>query len=96
MILAVAAAYFVYNAGYWLPFGGGTPGPRFLIPMLPFLALGLAVAWRRWPGADARRSRSRRRSACSRRRSRIPLIGEDGDRDLGRAALPRRPRAHAC
>ena len=21
--------------GYWLPFGGGTPGPRFLIPALP-------------------------------------------------------------
>jgi hypothetical protein len=49
VILAVAAAYFVYNAGYWLPFGGGTPGPRFLIPTLPFLALGLAVAYRRLP-----------------------------------------------
>lgn len=46
---AVAVAYFVYNAGYWLPFGGGTPGPRFLIPTLPFLALGLAVAYRRLP-----------------------------------------------
>lgn len=49
VILAIAAAYFVYNAGYWLPFGGGTPGPRFLIPTLPFLALGLAVAYRRLP-----------------------------------------------
>jgi hypothetical protein len=49
VILAVAGAYFLYTAGYWLPFGGGTPGPRFLIPTLPFLALGLAVAWRRWP-----------------------------------------------
>jgi hypothetical protein len=49
VILAITAAYFVYNAGYWLPFGGGTPGPRFLVPTLPFLALGLAVAWRRWP-----------------------------------------------
>ncbi len=46
---AIALAYFVYNAGYWLPLGGGSPGPRFLIPILPFLALGLAVAWRRWP-----------------------------------------------
>jgi hypothetical protein len=48
-IVAIVLAYFVYNAGYWLPFGGGSPGPRFLIPVLPFLALGLAIAWRRWP-----------------------------------------------
>ncbi len=48
-ILAIAAAYFLYNAGYWLPMGGGTPGPRFLIPALPFLALGLAFAYRRFP-----------------------------------------------
>ena len=48
-ILAVAFAYFIYNSGYWLPFGGGTPGPRFLIPALPFLAIGLAFAYRRLP-----------------------------------------------
>jgi hypothetical protein len=48
-ILAVAAVYFIYNAGYWLPFGGGTPGPRFLIPALPFLAVGLAFAYKRLP-----------------------------------------------
>ena len=47
MILGIAAVYFVYNSGYWLPFGGGTPGPRFLIPALPFVALGLATAYRR-------------------------------------------------
>ena len=49
VIVAVAAVYLLYNAGYWLPFGGGSPGPRFLIATLPFLGLGLAVAWRRWP-----------------------------------------------
>ena len=48
-ILAVAAVYFLYNAGYWLPFGGGTPGPRFLIPALPFVAIGLAYAYKRLP-----------------------------------------------
>lgn len=47
VIGAIALAYFVYNAGYWLPFGGGTPGPRFMTPTLPFLAVGLAVAYRR-------------------------------------------------
>ncbi len=49
VIAAVAIVYFLYNAGYWLVFGGGTPGPRFLIPALPFLALGLAPAYRRLP-----------------------------------------------
>ena len=49
MIVAVGIAYFLYNAGYWLPFGGGSPGPRFLIPALPFLAIGLAPAYRRLP-----------------------------------------------
>jgi hypothetical protein len=49
VILAVTGVFFLYNCGYWLPFGGGTPGPRFLIPTLPFLALGLAVAYRRLP-----------------------------------------------
>jgi hypothetical protein len=48
-ILAVAAVYFIYNSGYWLPYGGGTPGPRFLIPALPFVALGLAYAYKRFP-----------------------------------------------
>jgi len=48
-ILAIAAAYFIYNSGYWLPFGGGTPGPRFLIPALPFVALGLPYAYKRLP-----------------------------------------------
>jgi hypothetical protein len=46
VLLAVVAVAFLYNAGYYLPFGGGVPGPRFLVPMLPFAAIGLAVALR--------------------------------------------------
>ena len=49
LVGALAAAYLVYNSGYDVPFGGGTPGPRFLIPVLPFLALGVAAAYRAWP-----------------------------------------------
>jgi hypothetical protein len=48
-IAGVGAVYLVYNSGYWLPFGGGTPGPRFLMPLLPFLALPLVLAYRRFP-----------------------------------------------
>jgi hypothetical protein len=48
-IAGIAAVYLVYNSGYWLPFGGGTPGPRFLVPLLPFLVLPVALAWRRFP-----------------------------------------------
>jgi hypothetical protein len=47
----LATAFLVYNSGYKVPFGGGTPGPRFLVPMLPFLALGFAAAYRAWPWA---------------------------------------------
>ena len=30
-------------------YGGASPGPRYLIPALPFLAIPLAEAWRRYP-----------------------------------------------
>jgi hypothetical protein len=48
-IASVSLAFLAYNSGYYLPFGGGSPGPRFLIPILPFLAVPLALAFRRYP-----------------------------------------------
>lgn len=47
--LAVAAAFLLYDAGFFDPYGGFSPGPRYFVPALPFLALGLAPAFRRWP-----------------------------------------------
>jgi len=47
--LAVSGAFLAYNSAYFLPFGGWVPGPRFLIPTLPFLALGVAAALRAAP-----------------------------------------------
>ena len=58
-IAGVALGLLIANAGFYLdqgqpgasdhPFGGFSPGPRLLVPALPFLALGLAVAYRRFP-----------------------------------------------
>lgn len=49
-IAAICVLYAGYNAGYYLPFGGGFMGPRFLLTAIPFLALPVALALRRWPG----------------------------------------------
>jgi hypothetical protein len=49
-ITGICICYLGYNSGYYLPFGGGFMGPRFLITMLPFLAFPIALALRRWPG----------------------------------------------
>jgi hypothetical protein len=46
---AVPPVFLVYNAGYYLPYGGQGPGPRFLVPMLPFLAVPLAAVLRARP-----------------------------------------------
>jgi hypothetical protein len=46
----ICLCYVGYNSGYYLPFGGGFMGPRFLTTMLPFLAFPVAIALKRWPG----------------------------------------------
>jgi hypothetical protein len=71
--------YLTYNSGYWLPFGGGSPGPRFLIPVLPFLAVPLALAWRRWP-ATALALASTSAVLMATATVTLPLIGND---DIG-------------
>jgi hypothetical protein len=49
-IAGVCACYLGYNSGYYLPFGGGSMGPRFLITIVPFLGFPIALALRRLPG----------------------------------------------
>src|SRR6202043_2544230 len=44
-IAGICVCYLGYNSGYYLPFGGGSAGPRFLITMLPFLAVPLGIAF---------------------------------------------------
>jgi hypothetical protein len=49
-ITGICLCYLGYNAGYYLPFGGGFMGPRFLDTLLPFLAFPVALTLKRFPG----------------------------------------------
>ncbi len=42
---AVTLAFLFLEWGYFDPYGGLSPGPRFFVPAIPFLALGLATAF---------------------------------------------------
>jgi hypothetical protein len=46
---AIASLFILLDAAYFLPYGGGSPGPRFLAAALPFLFLGLPLALERFP-----------------------------------------------
>ena len=50
---AVTLVFAAIEIGYFLPYGGISPGPRFFVPALPFLALGVAAAFRRAPAATS-------------------------------------------
>jgi hypothetical protein len=49
LIAGLSVAYLLFNSGYETPFGGYSPGPRFLLPIVPFLVLPLALVYRRFP-----------------------------------------------
>jgi hypothetical protein len=46
--IAVTFLFLFANMAYFEPYGGTSPGPRFFVPALPFLALGLVEAYHRW------------------------------------------------
>ena len=49
VVAGIVFGYVVYNASFGSSFGGFSAGQRYLVPMLPFLALPLAVMLRRYP-----------------------------------------------
>jgi hypothetical protein len=49
LVAAVTVSYLVFNSLYFSPFGGSWPGTRYLIAILPFLAVALTPALRAWP-----------------------------------------------
>jgi hypothetical protein len=51
--VAIFLGFLVLSFGYFLPYGGVSPGPRFLVPALPFLAVGLGPAFARFPVISA-------------------------------------------
>ncbi len=53
VVLGIAAAFVLANAMSPELLGGASPGPRYLIPAFPFIALGLPAALRRFPGETA-------------------------------------------
>ena len=77
-IAGVCLCYLIYNSGYYLPFGGGFMGPRFLTTMLPFLACPLGLALKRLPGPTSRSPapRSRRRTIAT---ITHPLVGYENE-----------------
>lgn len=50
LLSGLPIAYLLYNAASIDPFGGASPGPRYLVTALPFLAVLLAPALRVIPG----------------------------------------------
>lgn len=51
--LVVFGLYVLLQAGWVNPTGGASPGPRYVVPSLPFLAFGAAEAFRRRPRLTA-------------------------------------------
>ena len=92
-ILAVTAVYFIYNSGYWLPFGGGTPGSPVPDPGPPLPGHRPRLRIQAPPRADAR-ARNPVRADDAGRHTHVSAARQAGRRHLGRLAGAGKARAH--
>jgi hypothetical protein len=49
VVAAIVSVYLLYNAAFFDPFGAVPPGPRYLMPIVPFVAFPLALMFRAFP-----------------------------------------------
>jgi hypothetical protein len=54
LVAALLAGFLLYVASYLYWSGGDAIGPRFLVPLVPFLMLPVARAWSEWSGGVGR------------------------------------------
>jgi len=78
VVAGIGSAYVVYNAAFFDPFGSVPPGPRYLLPLLPFVAAPLALAYRAFPLPSAVLASGSVSLACAVTATR-PHIAWDGD-----------------
>jgi hypothetical protein len=55
LIAAGTLYFFAYNASYNFWWGGAAVGPRFLVPLLPFVTFPIIFAIKRWVGSPVLR-----------------------------------------
>jgi hypothetical protein len=48
LLTCIIAGFFLYNASYLFWWGGHAIGPRYLVPMLPFMIIPMSLTFNRW------------------------------------------------
>lgn len=55
-LVLIIGGFLAYNSAYAIWWGGSAIGPRFLVPMIPFLVLPISLVFNRWLGSVGART----------------------------------------